>query len=207
MRLQQVARVNKWSATFLITMKLRGKRVVKLGSKLFFLGMYYSFARYLPVSYRPYGGRIAKKVRYVLCKHIFDKCGKDANIEHGVDFGSGSGIEIGDYSGLGVDSRIGLVKIGKDVMMGPEVMIISANHMYSDLKRPMRVQGWVSEAVIIEDDVWIGARAIILRGRRIGRGSIIGAGSVVTTDVPQYAVVGGNPARILKYRLKPESPI
>jgi maltose O-acetyltransferase len=169
--------------------------------------MYYSFARYLPVSYRPYGGRIAKKVRYVLCKHIFDKCGKDANIEHGVDFGSGSGIEIGDYSGLGVDSRIGLVKIGKDVMMGPEVMIISANHMYSDLKRPMRVQGWVSEAVIIEDDVWIGARAIILRGRRIGRGSIIGAGSVVTADVPQYAVVGGNPARILKYRLKPESPI
>ncbi|MFH1482850.1 MAG: acyltransferase [Chloroflexota bacterium] len=202
-----MARVNKWSATFLLAMKLRTKRVVKLSSKLFFLAMYYSFARYLPVSYKPYGGRIARKVRYVLCRHIFDKCGKNANIEHGVDFGSGSGIEIGDHSGLGIDSRIGLVKIGKDVMMGPEVMIISREHIYSDLERPMRVQGGVSEAVIIEDDVWIGARAIILRGVRIGRGSIVGAGAVVTRDVPQHAVVGGNPARILKYRLRSEDPI
>ena len=198
---------DKWGATFMTTTEHREKQAVKLSSKFFFLGVYYLFARYLPVSHKPYGGEIAKKIRHFCCKRIFDKCGRDANIEHGVDFGSGSGVEIGDYSGLGVDSRIGLVKIGKDVMMGPEVMIISANHVYSDLKRPMRVQGSVSEAVIIEDDVWIGARAIILPGTRIGKGSIIGAGSIVTRDVPQYAVVGGNPARILNYRLKPESPI
>ena len=65
----------------------------------------------------------------------------------------------------------------------------------------MNVQGSTRKWVIIEDDVWIGTRAIILPGTRIGKGSIIGAGSVVTKDVPQYSIVGGNPARILKTRL------
>ena len=55
-------------------------------------------------------------------------------------------------------------------------------------------------AVIIEDDVWIGARVTILPGVHIGKGSVLGAGSVITSDVPPYAVVGGNPARVLKYR-------
>jgi maltose O-acetyltransferase len=119
--------------------------------------------------------------------------------EHGAEFAAD--IEIGDHSGLGIDSRIGVTKIGKDVMMGPNVMIISQNHAFSDLTRSMNVQGEEkSMPVIIEDDVWIGARAIILPSRRIGKGAIIGAGSVVTKDVPAYAIVGGNPARILRYR-------
>jgi len=172
-------------------------------SKFFFLILYYGFARYLPVSYKPYGGKLGKKVRYFCCKHIFDKCGRDVNIEHGVDFEGGRGLEIGDYSGLGINSWIvGGAKIGKDVMMGPEVMIISTNHKYSDLTKPMRLQGGEPpKPVIIEDDVWIGARVIILPGRRIGRGAVIGAGSVVTKNVPAYAFVGGNPAKILKYRM------
>jgi len=171
-------------------------------SKVFFLILYYGFARYLPCSYKPYGGKLAKKVRHFCCKHIFVKCGKDVNIEHGVDFEGGTELEIGSYSGLGINSWIGPAKIGKDVIMGREVIIISKNHKYSDSTKPIHLQGYEQvRPVIIEDDVWIGTRVIILPGRRIGRGAVIGAGSVVTKDVPPYAVVGGNPAKILKYRM------
>jgi len=169
-------------------------------SRFFFLILYYGFARHLPRSYM-YGGRFWKKMRYICCKHLFDKCGIDVNIEHGVFFGTGHGIEIGDHSGLGINSRIDSVKIGKNVMMAQDVMLISRNHKHSDLIMPMMYQGFDSvKPIIIEDDVWIGLRAIILPGRRIGRGSIVGAGSVITKDVPPYAIVGGNPSKVLKYR-------
>jgi maltose O-acetyltransferase len=93
------------------------------------------------------------------------------------------------------------LKVGKDVMMGPHVIIIGENHNSTDLEIPMRLQGYkIFPPVRIEDDVWIGARAIILPGLTIGKGAIIGAGSVVTKDVPPYAICAGNPARILKYR-------
>ncbi len=125
-----------------ITLKGKGERTIKLSfSKISFIGLYYLFARWLPVSDKPYGGKLGKKLRYFCCKRIFDKCGKNVNIEHGVDFGTGSGIEIGDNSGLGINSWIQIAKIGNDVMMGPEVMIISINHEYSDLTNPMRTQG------------------------------------------------------------------
>lgn len=141
-------------------------------------------------------------MRYVLCKEIFRKIGKNVNIEHGTYFGSGSEIEIGDNSGLGINSRVsGPLKIGKDVMMGPEIIIYTSNHKIDDINIPMIQQGETpKEMVEIEDDVWIGARAIILPGIKIGRGSVVGAGAVVTKDVPSYAIVGGNPARIIRYR-------
>ena len=66
----------------------------------------------------------------------------------------------------------------------------------------MRLQTAPKEPVYIGDDVWIGARVIILPGRKIGEGVIIGAGAVVTKDVPDYAVVGGNPAKVIKFRNK-----
>lgn len=169
-------------------------------SQLFWLGIYYGFARHLSVSSRPYGGKVAQKLRYFCCKHFLNYCGKDVNIEGGVEFISLE-IQIGDRSGLGINSRIGMATLGKDVMMGPDVMIISANHVSTDLSKPMDAQGCDEQKrVIIDDDVWIGARSIILPGRKIGRGAIIGAGAVVTEDVPPYAVVGGNPAIVLKYR-------
>jgi maltose O-acetyltransferase len=132
---------------------------------------------------------------------MFAKCGKEVNIEHGVDFDSAAAIEIGDRSGLGINSLIGVTTIGNDVMMGPEVMIISENHNFSELGKPMTLQGIESpRRVVIQDDVWIGARAIILPGRKIGKGAIIAAGAVVTKNVPEYAIVGGNPARIIRFR-------
>jgi len=86
-------------------------------------------------------------------------------------------------------------------MMGPYVIIIGENHVSSNREIPMRLQGYKKyPPVRIEDDVWIGARAIILPGIKIGKGAIIGSGAVVTKDVPPYAICAGNPARVIKYR-------
>ena len=81
-------------------------------------------------------------------------------------------------------------------MMAPEVIISTQNHKYTR----ETFEGFEKKPVIIEDNVWIGYRAIILAGVCVGHNAIIGAGAVVTKDVPPYAIVGGVPARILKMR-------
>lgn len=162
--------------------------------------LYYFFARHLPTSYLPYAFG-AKKIRYLICKSMFKKCGKNVNIEHGADIGTGRHIEIGDNSGIGVNCVVKKAIIGKDVMMGPDVVFITANHNFEDTSIPMRGTGHApAEIIQISDDVWLGTRVIILPGIKIGKGAIIGAGSVVTKDVPDYAIVGGNPARIIRNR-------
>ena len=124
------------------------------------------------------------------------------NVERGCYFGSGHMIEIGHNSGIGVDCRVPAnLRIGNDVMMGPEVLVIGRNHKFEEVGTPMRLQGYrEAQPVIIEDDVWLGARVILLPGVRIGRGAIVGAGSVVAKDVPPFAICAGNPARIIRFR-------
>lgn len=162
--------------------------------------LYYFIARHLPGSDVPYSMG-SKHIRRFFCRRIFKKAGKNLNIEHGVFFASGRDIEIGDNSGLGINARVtGPLKIGNDVMVGPDVMIFTQNHETSRLDIPMRLQTAPKKPVEIGDDVWIAARVIILPGIKIGKGAIVGAGAVVTKDVPEYAVVGGNPAKIIKYR-------
>lgn len=171
------------------------------------LALYYLIARHLPASDMPYSMG-AKSIRGFLCRRIFKKAGKNINIEHGAYFGSGRDIEIGNNSGLGFNCRVyGPLKIGDDVMMGPDVMIFTQNHETGRLDIPMRLQTAPKEPVFIGDDVWIGARVIILPGKKIGKGVIIGAGAVVTKDVPDYAVVVGNPARVIKFRNKEDKGI
>lgn len=172
---------------------------------------YSLIAQHLPVSYR-YGvlGRVAKLCRRAACKRIFKACGARVNVEKGANFETGWELEVGDDSSLGVRCSIPYnLKVGKDVMMAPEVVILGENHEFERMDVPMRLQGSKKyPPVRIEDDVWIGTRAIIMPGLTIGRGAIIGAGSVVTKDVPPYAICAGNPARIIRYRdpgLAPES--
>lgn len=98
----------------------------------------------------------------------------------------------------------GPLRIGDNVMMGPEVTILTHTHRIDRTDIPMGQQGSMVSEVVIGDDVWIGMRAIILPGVRIGSGAVIGAGAVVTKDVPDYAVVGGVPARVIRYRKKIE---
>ena len=164
---------------------------------------YYLIAQHLPISYRyqPFG-RLGKYLRGMTCKRLFRTCGKNINIEKGAYFGSGWEIEIGNNSGLGVNCNVPFnLKIGNDVMMGPDVFIIGENHDFDDINISMRLQGYIeSKPICIEDDVWIGGRVIILPGVRIEKGAIIGAGSVVTKDIPPYAICAGNPARVIRYR-------
>lgn len=94
----------------------------------------------------------------------------------------------------------GPLRIGENVMMGPDVTILSQTHNIERTDIPMGKQGMREAEVIIGNDVWIGMRSIIMPGVKIGDGAVIGAGAVVTKDVPDYAIVGGVPARIIKYR-------
>ncbi|QKS29784.1 MAG: acyltransferase [Candidatus Accumulibacter similis] len=117
-------------------------------------------------------------------------------------FGSGTHVKLGHGSQLGHGCRIDHdVEIGDDVMMGPDVVVMSNSHEVSRLDLPMIAQGAAPcRPVRIGNDVWIGTRAIILPGVHIDDGAIIAAGSVVTRSVPQYAVVAGVPARVVKFR-------
>jgi maltose O-acetyltransferase len=103
--------------------------------------------------------------------------------------------------------------IGDKVMFGPDCCIIGGNHDISQLGRFMidvadeEKDPSTNADVTVEQDVWVGARAIILKGVRIGRGAVVAAGAVVIRSVPPYAVVGGCPARVLKFRWPPDKII
>lgn len=94
----------------------------------------------------------------------------------------------------------GWVEIGNNVQIAWNVSVISQNHAFSRLDVPIMEQGYEKSAVKISDDVWIACNATILPGVTIGRWAIVGAGAVVTKDVPDYAIVGGVPAKVLKFR-------
>lgn len=164
---------------------------------------YYGFAQHLPASYRfqPFG-KIGKFCRAAACKRLFRYCGQGVNIEKGSNFYTGWEIEIGDNSSLGINCMIPYdLKVGKDVMMGPDVIIIGENHRFDRRDIPMRLQGYQKfQPVQIEDDVWIGAKTMILPGIRIGKGAILAAGAIITKDVPPYSICGGNPAHVIRYR-------
>lgn len=143
---------------------------------------------------------VSLKIRYFFLKRIAKNVGKNVNIEQHVVFGEE--FEIGDNSTVGFRSDIyGPVKIGKDVMIGPEVAIYTHNHKHDEIDISMIKQGYTeNKPVYIEDNVWIGRRVLIMPGVCIGTGSIVAAGAVVTKNVEPYSIVGGNPAKIIKYR-------
>lgn len=156
--------------------------------------------RILPSSQNRFFGKAAKRMRAFAVKGFIRSCGKNVNIERGAVISSK--LSIGDNSGIGIDCVCnGECTIGNDVMMGPECIIISRNHEFSDVNIPMRLQGYKKEeSCIIGDDVWIGRRVMIMPGVTIGKGAVIAAGAVVTKDVPDFAIVGGVPAKVIKFR-------
>lgn len=112
-----------------------------------------------------------------------------------------AGIKIGCDSLIGEYSVIrgqGGVSLGDRVYTSPFTQIIAVNHVFDDPTRSFVEQGITAQGIVIEDDVWLGASAIITDGVRIGRGAVVAAGAVVTTDVPPHTVVAGVPARPLR---------
>lgn len=166
--------------------------------------LYYCFAIFLPKSTMPMG-KCFKAFRGMLCSRIFAQCGKNVNIEQGAYFGNGKDIRLGNSVGFGKNFKTlnRKLTIGDEVMMAEDILFLGGNHNHNRVDVPISKQGGTKEKTPLEivGDVWIGARVIVLPGcKRIGKGAIVGAGAVVTKDVPDYAIVGGNPAKIIKYR-------
>jgi len=151
--------------------------------------------------------RVWRRFKMILLRPAFKKHGRHFNFDPD-GYYTFKTIQVGYDVILGANAILlaseSRIIIGNKVMFGPNVMIVAGDHNTSVIgkfmydihsKRPEDDQD-----VIIEDDVWIGARAIILKGVRVGRGSIIAAGAVVSKDVPPYTIVAGVPARIVKRR-------
>jgi len=112
----------------------------------------------------------------------------------------GDNVYIGPYCVLGAG---GGLHIGSDVTIGAHVDILAEDHDFSDPTRPINRQGVTRKGITIGDDCWIGNRVTILDGVRVGRGSVIGAASVVTRDLPEFSVAAGSPARVIRDRREP----
>lgn len=156
----------------------------------------------------------------------FKSCGVKLWVSSGVIIEGARNVEMGDEAIIGPNSHLGsagkgLVKfgnrvatnrnvmiyivdgnvtIGDNVLIGPNVVFVTDNHVYDRIDVPIRDQGISSEEIVIEDDVWIGANAVILPGVRIGKGAIIASGAVVSRDISPYSVAGGVPAATIKER-------
>lgn len=108
-------------------------------------------------------------------------------------------VVIGDHTRIGIHNTIiGPVTIGSHVNLAQGITVTALNHNFENIKERIDSQGITTKQVVINDDVWIGANAVILPGVTIGLHAVVAAGAVVTTDVPENTVVGGVPAKIIK---------
>ena len=163
------------------------------------ISLYYGFAQFLPMSHRPLVGRLAKAIRGSISSGLLAHAGVNINIEPRVDFGDGSHVSVGDHSGIGARSRIEAAVIEDGVIIGPELLVVSRNHLLVDPDEWIGHQGVTERLPVrVGEGSWIGARVTLLPGVQIGRQCVVGAGSVVTHDVEDYSVVAGNPARLIR---------
>ena len=158
--------------------------------------------------------KFGNNLRYNYYKSTLKRIGINAIIESGVRFGSPSSIEIGDNCIFGRNVNINAgecngVYIGNHVAIADGTYLRSGNHRFDRTDTPIQNQGHYAStieynnrkySIVIEDDVWIGARVIILSGAFIGEGSVLAAGSVVSGNIPPYSIVVGNPGRVVSKR-------
>ena len=108
-------------------------------------------------------------------------------------------VIIGDNTRIGIHNTIiGPVTIGNHVNLAQGITVTALNHNFQDISKKIDEQGISTKPIVISDDVWIGANAVILPGVTIGRHVVVAAGAVVTNDIPDHVVVGGVPAKIIK---------
>lgn len=130
--------------------------------------------------------------------------GKNPKFFQGVWVVSCENLRIGDNVSVGRNVMIialGGITIGNDVMLAHASQLLSAGHRIPEGCGSMRWAGPEMGPIVVQDNVWVGAQAILLPGVTIGEGAVVGAGAVVTKDVPPYTIVGGVPAQVIKERV------
>jgi len=151
-----------------------------------------------PEDYRPYA-LFFPYLRSFLVRKYLKECGRKPRVKKGAEISPNA--TLGDHSELGTRCMIqSNVHIGNNVIMGPDVKIYSRNHKFDRLDVPIQAQGKSYYETYIGNDVWLGANVIVTAGCKVGNHVIVAAGAVVTKDVPDFAIVGGVPAKVLKYR-------
>lgn len=147
---------------------------------------------------------LQSSLRVLFWSLLLKKTGLNVTIRSQVTIMSPQNVEIGHDVLLNSDCKIGGqngIKIGNFVQLAYNVNLVSEDHAYDNPLLPIKKQGYKKTGpIIVEDDVWIGANAVIMPGITIGRGAIVGANAVVTKDVEPYSIVGGVPAKLIKYR-------
>ncbi len=126
------------------------------------------------------------------------RVGHDVRIYRPEMVSLGSGCYLGD--GVQLYPWNAPITMGDNVLLAAGVRMITRKHGFAELERPMADQGYTNAPIVIEDDVWIGFQAVVLPGVTVGRGSIVGAGAIVTRDVAPRSIVGGVPARLIRLR-------
>tara|TARA_Y100001978_G_scaffold164979_1_gene152193 strand:+ start:167 stop:757 length:591 start_codon:yes stop_codon:yes gene_type:complete len=173
-------------------------------------------------------GSIGYAIRAIYLQKRVKKSFKNNRFEAGLRIENPKNIEFGNNSYYGFDCKIyaselsrvkvgsnvtfnsnvmvnargkGSIYIGNNVLIGPNVVLRSCNHSFKNISEPIIKQGMTEGKIIIEDNVWIGSNCVILPKCKIGEGSIVAAGAVVTSDVESYSIVGGIPAKFIKSRV------
>lgn len=156
---------------------------------------FYSFVKYIPAP-------IGNVLRYIILKPFFKKVSW-CRFNEGVTVYMPYRITVGKHCSFNewiwIDGA-GYIEIGNWVRIGHRTSIISGDHKFSELGSEIKKQGATISKIVIKDNVWISANVTILSGVTIEEGAIVAAGSVVTKDVPKNAIVGGVPAKLIKYR-------
>lgn len=149
----------------------------------------------------PVFGILFQFFRRIICRPLFKEAAQIISIGQGVDFDNGCNVVLKEYANIGsycsLGGNHGMITIGKHVMMGAHCTIISQNHKYIE---PEGYRGFDGKDIVIREYAWIGDKVIILPGVTIGKHAIIGAGTVVPKDIPDYAIAVGNPAVVKKFR-------
>lgn len=165
--------------------------------KLFF---YYAVIQHLPHS-RYFGGFNRIRLFYA-CKILRVMTGgENSYLENKVYLGNARNVSIGKHCQINEHVFIQGAKIGNYVMIAPNVSLLANTHIHDKTDIPMVLQGEIKgEDVTVEDDVWLGRNVIVMPGIKIGKGSIVAAGAVVTKNVEPFSIVGGVPAKLIKKR-------
>ncbi len=173
-------------------------------------------------------GGVGKLCRRVYFKLVLKKLGNNCSFGRGITITNFSKISIGNdvtlsdgsflYANEGGEiqignslhmntnsclaaSNLGKIIIGDNVLIAQNVVLRASNHCFDRVDLPINKQGHKGGEIIIEDDCWIGANVVVVPNVTIGRHRIVGAGAVVTSDVTPYSIIGGVPAKLIRYRI------